>query len=78
MEHPWRLFFKGAGPARAEYCALRVDDLGLDKKIAEGRVQRILRRLCKNNFNIARELDYSACPCPLGDGTTAQLDVILR
>jgi len=47
MEHPRRLFFKGAGPARAEYCPLIADDLGLDKKIAEGRVKRVLSRMAR-------------------------------
>ena len=78
MEHPWRLFFKGAGPACAEYCPLLTDDLGLDKEIAEGRVQRVLSGRCKNNFRVARYLDCSACPRPVGDGNPAQFNVILR
>ena len=41
VKHPWSLLVAGAGPAGAEDRLAVADDLGLNKKVAEGRVQGV-------------------------------------
>ena len=78
MKHPWRVLVEGAGPASAEKRPLLADDLGLNKEITERRMQLVRGRRCENDLRVARYLDRSACPRAVGDGDSAQLDVILR
>ena len=56
---------------------LRAEDLGLNKEIAERRMQRVRGRRCENDFRVARDVDRPARPGPVGDGDSAQFDVIL-
>jgi hypothetical protein len=44
MKHPGSVLSLGAGPARAENRPLPAEDLGLNKEIAERRMQRIRGR----------------------------------
>ena len=56
---------------------LSVDDLCLNKKIAERRMQRVCGRRCKDDLRVTRDLDLSACSAAVGDRDPAQLDIIL-
>ena len=78
MKHPWRIVADRAGPARAENRLLRANDFGLNKKIAECRMQRVGGRRCEDDFCVARYIDGSSYFGPVGDADSAQFDVILR
>jgi hypothetical protein len=78
MKHPEWVLFTRAGPAGAENCPLRSDDLRLNKKIAERRVQGILCRRGEDDFRVTRNVDGPTRPGAVGDGDSAQLDVVLR
>ena len=77
MEHPRRVLVPGAGAAGAEDRLPVVDDLRLNKKIAERRMQRVRGRRRKDDFSVTRDLDLSARPAAVGDRDPAQLDIIL-
>ena len=77
MEHPWCVLALGAGTAGAEDHLPVVDDLRLNKKIAECRMQRICSRRRKDDLRVTRDLDLSACSATVGDRDPAQLDIIL-
>jgi len=77
VKHPWGGFAEGAGPASAENRPLLAEDLGLNKEIAEGRMQGVRGRRGENDFRVTRDVDCSACPGAVGDLDSAQLDVIL-
>src|SRR3989304_8337996 len=76
MEHPLCLLLQGAGTAGAEDRLPMVDDLGLNKKIAEGRMQCIRSRRCKNYFRVTRDIDLSARPGAIDDSNSAQFNII--
>src|SRR5512135_800375 len=78
VEHPWRRLVKRARPASAKDRPLPADNLGLNKEIAERRMQRVGCRRCENDFRIARQVDHSAGPGTVSDRNPAQFDVILR
>ena len=78
MTHPWRVLVEGAGPARAEDRLPLANDLGLNKEIAERRMQRVRGRGCEHDFRVTRDLDRSAGPRAVGDADSAQFDVIFR
>ena len=67
VKHPRRLLVQGAGPASAEDRLLLADDLGLNKEIAERRMQCVRGRRCQNDFRVTRDVDRSACPGAVGD-----------
>jgi len=67
----------GSGTAGAEDRPPVGDDLCLNKKIAERRMQRVCSRRCEDDLRVARDLDLSACSAAVGDGDPAQLDIIL-
>ena len=77
MKHPRRVLVVGAGAAGAEDRLPLIDDLRLDKKIAERRMQRVCGRRSKHDLRVTRDLDLSACPAAVGDRDPAQLDIIL-
>ncbi len=77
MEHPWRVLVPGAGAAGAEDRLPVFDDLRLDKKIAERRVQRVRGGRRKDDLRVTRDLDLPACPAAVGDRDPAQLDIVL-
>ena len=54
-----------------------VNDLGLNKEIAERRMQCVRGRRCEDDFRVARGIDLSARPGVIGDGDSAQFDIIL-
>ncbi len=60
MKHPWRLLTLRAGPASAENRPLRAEDLGLNKEIAERRMQGVRGRRGENDFRVTRDVDRSA------------------
>ena len=76
MKHPWCIVADRAGPARAENRLLLANDFGLNKKIAECRMQRIGGRRCEDDLCVARHIDGSSCFGPVGDADPAQFDVI--
>ncbi len=78
VTHPWRLLVEGAGPARAEDRLPLANDLGLNKEIAERRMQRVRGRGCEHDFRVTRDLDRSAGPRAVGDADSTQFDVIFR
>ena len=55
----------------------RAEDLGLNKEIAERRMQGVRGRRGENDFRVTRDLDRPARPGAVGDGDAAQLDVVL-
>ena len=65
VKHPRRLLVEGAGPAGAEDRLPLADDLGLNKEIAERRMQRVRGRRCENDFRVTRDLDRL---CASGSG----------
>jgi len=44
------------------------EDLRLNEKVAEPRVQRVSGRRCKDDLGVARDLDRSARPAAVGVG----------
>ena len=78
VKHPWRLLVEGAGPAGAENRLPLAEDLGLNEKIAERRMQRVRGRRCENDFRVTRDVDRSARPRAVGDADPAQFDVVFR
>ena len=53
------------------------DDLGLNKEIAERRMQCVRGRRGQDHFRVTRYVDLSAGPGAIGNGDAAQLDVVL-
>ena len=78
VKHPRYGLILGAWPAGTEDRPLRPEDLGLDKEVAERRVQRISGRRSENDFRVARHLELSFSAGTVGDADSAQLDIILR
>ena len=78
VKHPGGVFVEGAGPASAENRPVLVDDLGLNKEIAERRMQCVRGRRCQDHFRVTRHVDRSARSRAVGDGDAAQFDIILR
>src|SRR5512139_837325 len=77
MKHPWRALLDGAGAAGAEDRLPVVDDLRLNKKIAERRMQRVCSRRRKDDLCITRDLNLSARFAAVGDRDPAQFNIIL-
>ena len=77
MKHPGGVLALGARPARAENRPLPAENLGLNKEIAERRMQRIRGRRGEDDLRITRDVNGSAFPGTVDDGDAAQLDVIL-
>ena len=77
VKHPGRLLALGAGPASAQDCLLSPDDLGLNKEIAERRMQCVGGGRRQDHFRITRHVDLSAPASAVGDSDSAQFDVIL-
>ncbi len=77
MKHPGSVLALGAGPARAENRPLPAEDLGLNKEIAERRMQCIRGRRGEDDLRITCDIYGSAFPGMVDDGDAAQLDVIL-
>src|SRR4030042_7192841 len=78
MKHPWWMLFTRTGPAGAENCPLRADDLGLNEQITEGRMKRVRGRRCENDFRITCDVDRSARTGAVSEGDPSQFDIILR
>ena len=57
VKHPRRLLGERARPARAKDSVPLRDDLGLNKKVAERRMQRVRGRCGENHFSVAGDLD---------------------
>jgi hypothetical protein len=76
MKHPGCPLVYGAGTAVAEDRLPMVKDLGLNKEIAERRMQCVRGRRCENHFRVTRDLNPPAYPGAIGDGDSAQLDII--
>ena len=72
------MLVEGAGPARAEDRVPVSDDLGLNKEIAERRMQRIRGGRCEHDFRITRDLDRPADLRAVGDAGSTQFYVIFR
>jgi len=53
-----------------------VNDLGLNKEIAEHRMQCVRGRRCENHFRVTRDLNRPAYPGAIGDSDPAQFDII--
>ena len=68
----------GARTAIAQDRLLLVEDLRLDKKIAESGMRSVGSSQCDNHFCITREVDCLACPRAVRDANSPYLDVILR
>jgi len=77
VKHTWRLLFDGAGPASAKNRTLSPDDLGLNKEIAERRMQCVRGGRRQDYFRITRYVDLSAPASAVGDSDSTQLDIIL-
>jgi hypothetical protein len=60
VKHPGCLLIDGTGPPGAENRPLLPDDFGLDKKIAEGRMERVPGGRGENHFGVAGDVDYFA------------------
>ena len=78
MAHPRRVLVEGAGPARTQDRVPLANDLGLNKEIAERRMQRVCGRRCEHDFRVTRDLDRPADPRAVGDAGSTQFDVIFR
>src|SRR3989304_6145790 len=77
MKHPGSVLALGAGPARAENRPLPAEDLGLNKEIAERRMQRVRRRRGEYDLRITCDINVSAFPGTVDDCDAVQFDVIL-
>ncbi len=77
VKHPGHGFAEGAGPAGAEDRLALGEDLRLNKEVAERRMQRVRGRRCENDFRVTRDLDRPARPGAVGDGDSAEFDIIL-
>ena len=55
MKHPRRVLVEGARPASAENGLPFTNDLGLNKEIAERRMQRVRRRRGEHDLGITRD-----------------------
>jgi hypothetical protein len=78
VKHPGGVLAERARPASAEDRPLLADDLGLNKEIAERRMQRVRDRRGENDFRVTRDVNRSTRPGAVGDGDPAQLDVVFR
>jgi hypothetical protein len=76
VEHPGSRLAQRTRSARAQDGTPLGQNLGLDKKVAEGRVQFVGGRRRDDDFGITRDIDLPALPRAIGDAHPAQLDVI--
>jgi hypothetical protein len=53
-----------------------VDDLGLNKEIAECRMQCVSGRRCENHFRVTRDVNRPAYPSAISDSDSAQFNII--
>ena len=77
VKHPRRRLAEGAGAAGAEDRLPLANDLGLDEKIPERRMQRVRGRRCKNHFRVTRDFNRPGCLGAVDDADPAHLGVVL-
>jgi hypothetical protein len=78
VKHPGRLLVEGARPSCAEDRLALGEDLGLDKQIAERRMQGVGGGGCEDDFRVTGDLDRPAGPRAVRDADPPQFDVIFR
>ena len=78
MKHPGCRLAAGAWSAGAEDGRLRMQDLGLHKEVAEGRMQGVRGGRGEHDLGVTGDLDHPAGARAVGETHPVQLDVVLR
>ena len=76
MKHPHRRLTVRAWPPVAKNRPVVMQNLGLNKEIAERRVQLIGGARRQNHFSITGQFDLSRFSRTIGDNDTAQLNIV--